>query len=372
MSSAILGVGTALPPNFVAQMEAAEAAKRVCCGDQDQANLLTVLYRQTGIQKRHMVFQQQIVHELATGERTKGAGKEDYAFIPADLQDRGPTTNQRMERYAKEAPILAHQSSQRALDDAHLHASAITHLVTVSCTGFGAPGFDLSLFERLGLAPTVERVHVGFMGCHGALNGLRVASAITGSDRKARVLLCATELCSLHFHYGWDPKKVVGNALFADGSAAVVLGPISEAAPDTWRHSGSGSCVIPGSDYAMSWHIRDHGFEMTLSTKVPILITDNLRPWLDQWLERYDLRVEDIASWAIHPGGPRILNSVEKPLGIDEKATWASREILREHGNMSSPTVLFILKRLREARAPRPCVALGFGPGLAAEAGLFT
>jgi predicted naringenin-chalcone synthase len=121
----------------------------------------------------------------------------------------------------------------------------------------------------------------------------------------------------------------------------------------------------------MTWDIGNNGFDMTLSTRVPNLISDNLRPWLDNWLGENGLKVSDVKSWAIHPGGPRILTSVEKPLGLDETATATSREILSEYGNMSSPTVLFILERLRQRNAPRPCVALGFGPGLMAEGALF-
>jgi prepilin-type processing-associated H-X9-DG protein len=184
------------------------------------------------------------------------------------------------------------------------------------------------------------------------------------------VLVSATELCSLHFHYGWDPKRVVANALFADGSAAVVAGPAEDAADDAWKVVGTGSCLFPNSEHAMTWDIGDYGFEMTLATKVPNMISEHLRPWLAQWLAGHGLTLADVKSWAIHPGGPRILTAVEQPLGLTEQHTTASREVLANCGNMSSPTVLFILKKLRDRRAPRPCVALGFGPGLVAEAAL--
>jgi prepilin-type processing-associated H-X9-DG protein len=230
---------------------------------------------------------------------------------------------------------------------------------------------DISLYRSLGLRPTVQRVHVGFMGCHGAVNGLRAAHGLANVEPKATVLLCAVELCSLHFHYSWDPKKVVANALFADGSAAAVGRVVTECSPDTWQLAATSSCLIPDSEFAMSWNIGDHGFDMTLSTKVPNLIAENVRPWLESWLGEKGLRLSDIKSWAIHPGGPRILNSVAGPLGVPESMTQVSRDILADHGNMSSPTILFILDRLRWQDAPRPCVALGFGPGLMAEGALF-
>src|SRR5205814_10130170 len=131
---------------------------------------------------------------------------------------------------------------RQALASSGHDPAAITHLVTVSCTGFFAPGLDRLLVEQLGLPATVERTHIGFMGCHGALNGLRVARAFTGADPAARVLLCAVELCSLHYHYGYDPKKMVANALFADGAAAVVGAPAAAAGPDAWRLTATGGC----------------------------------------------------------------------------------------------------------------------------------
>jgi predicted naringenin-chalcone synthase len=221
----------------------------------------------------------------------------------------------------------------------------------------------------LKLPPTIQRTHIGFMGCHAALNGLRVAAAFAGADRAATVLLCATELCSLHYYYGWDPEKVVANALFADGAASVV--GASSDLPDCWRVAAAGSCVFPDSEGDMGWVVGDHGFEMTLSKRVPGLIARNLRPWLERWLGAQNVELNEVGSWAVHPGGPLILTAVEEALNLPKSATAVSREVLANHGNMSSPTILFVLDRLRARRAPRPCVALGFGPGLAAEAVLF-
>ncbi len=206
------------------------------------------------------------------------------------------------------------------------------------------------------------------MGCHGALNGLRVANAFVDADPAARVLLCAVELCSLHYYYQWDPQRIIANALFADGAAAVVGIPSSIAPNDAWTIRASGSRVFPDSADAMTWTVGDHGFAMTLSRRVPGLIGEHLRPWLTTWLARSKLTIEDIGSWAIHPGGPKILDAVEEALALPRASGIASREVFAEYGNMSSPTVLFILERLRSGGAGRPCVALGFGPGLTVEA----
>jgi predicted naringenin-chalcone synthase len=244
----------------------------------------------------------------------------------------------------------------------------VTHVVTVTCTGFSAPGFDLALFKELGLSAGVARTQVGFMGCHGALNGLRVARAFVAADPAACVLLCAVEMCSLHHQYGWNAERVVANSLFGDGAAAVVVTAEIGPAGDCYRLLAAGSTLIPDSEDAMSWRIGDNGFLMTLSTRVPALIAANLRGWLDTWLNGLGLTVADVGSWAVHPGGPRILAAVGEALELDRQALAVSRSILAEYGNMSSPTILFILDRMRNLERSRPCVVLGFGPGLAVEA----
>lgn len=366
MSLAIRGLGTALPGHSISQAEAAAVARAVCCDTDEQATFVSDLYKHTGITRRHMVFRSQILEDVLHGTRLS-----DSPFLPAGPGDHhGPSTAQRMQTYSAAGLPLALDAANAALRRSDLPPGAVTHLVTVSCTGFQAPGVDIGLMNGLGLPPTVGRVHVGFMGCHGAVNGLRVARAFAAADPAARVLLCAVELCSLHYYYGWDPKKLVANALFADGAAAVVGVADSLAPPDAWRVADTASYLFPNTAYAMTWTVGDHGFDMTLSTRVPGLIAANLRPWLAAWLGRHGLTVEAVGSWAVHPGGPRILSAVEEGLGLKGGALAVSREVLADCGNMSSPTVLFILDRLRDRGAARPCVLLGFGPGLMAEAAL--
>lgn len=366
MSLAIAAIGTALPRDCVSQEHACEVAKILCACDGGDTSIIPSLYRHTGIAARRMVIGKPVVDDVLAGSRASAS-----PFLPAlSSGDRGPTTAQRMEKYRSEAGPLAVEAARRALKESGLQPEEITHLVTVTCTGFSAPGVDLALIRGLALSRSVERTQVGFMGCHAAINGLRVARAYLGADPEARVLLSAVELCSLHYFYGWDPKRVIANALFADGAAAVV--GVSAASESSWRIAAAGSRLFPDSEGAMTWDIGDHGFEMTLSTKVPSLIAENLRPWLVDWLAKQGLRTADVPTWAVHPGGPRILDAVEESLGLRADACDASRFVFRECGNMSSPTVLFVLDRLRTARAPLPCVALGFGPGLVAEAVLFT
>jgi predicted naringenin-chalcone synthase len=366
MSLAILSIGTAVPAIPVDQADALRIALGLARPTTEQATWLPALYTQTDISTRYMALPSAVLRDVLDG-----TNHSQSVFLPTGQPgERGPTTGQRMQHYAELAPPLAASAASAALLRAGLAPGDITHLVTVSCTGFMAPGLDYALISALGLPPTVLRTHVGYMGCHGAINGLRVADAFTSGDPGARVLLCAVELCILHYYYGWNPEKMIANAIFGDGAAALVGIPEAHGASEAWRVAATGSCLVPRSADAMTWAIGDHGFEMTLSRAVPGLIARQVRPWLESWLGRQGLRLADVASWAVHPGGPRILLAVEEGLELPASALWASREVFREHGNMSSPTVLFILDRLRRAEAPRPCVMLAFGPGLVAEAAL--
>ena len=353
------GLGTAVPPRVLEQTDAAESSRAFCAADARQARALRMLYGRSGVETRNTVVLR----------ADQGTLQERVPFYPAASgpEDRGPTTGQRMAWYEAEAPPLAEAAARRALEDASTPAGAITHLVTVSCTGFFSPGIDATLIDALGLSRTVHRTHVGFMGCHGALNGLRVAAS-QAEEAEARVLLCAVELCSLHFAYGWDPEMMVANTLFADGAAAVVGVPAPNGEAPGWSVQAQGTFLMPMSGDAMSWRIGDHGFRMTLSAAVPELIRANLGAWLRGWLKHQGLGVDDVGSWAVHPGGPRILDAVEDALALENGILDVSRTVLRRHGNMSSPTVLFILERLRKAGATLPCVALAFGPGLVVEA----
>ncbi len=363
---AFLGLGTAVPSTVISQDDGHAIARVLCCRTPEQETWLPTMYQGTGIDTRRLVLPQELVRDLLDGTRLSGS-----VFLPRDTDDdSGPTTAQRMEHYARLAPPLAVAASRKALEQSAIDARTITHLITVTCTGFIAPGLDLALIRGLNLPPTVERTQVGFMGCHGALNGLRVARAFSLADPSAKILLCATELCSLHYFYGWNPQKIIANALFSDGAASIVAtgagvgftGPM-----DAWRVTATASCLIPDSTTAMTWTVGNHGFEMTLSKRVPGLIAENLRPFLETWLGKQGLTLSQIGSWAIHPGGPRILTAVEEALALPPSATAVSRQVFAENGNMSSPTVLFILDRLRRLGAARPCVAMGFGPGLMAE-----
>ncbi len=406
MSLLIRGLGTAHPPHTIAQAAMARAALPCSTASPRQAKLLPALYRRAQVAHRHLAVLNQPggptpIISIAT-QRPPAPSPEKVlpdsdesslvarmlrAYPPAHESPRGPGVGHRMGRYAQEAITLAAAACCAALADAEVSVDQVGQLVVVSCTGFSAPGVDIGLMDELGLDPGVGRTTVGFMGCHGAMNGLRVAHGLADTllAPDQYVLMCCVELCSLHFQYRWDPQKVVANSLFGDGAAAVVghpdpspPSPTSTPSPpqptSDLRIAAHGSYLLPDSRDAMTWLIRDHGFEMTLSPRVPGLIQQHLQAWIQPWLATQDLEITQVNGWAIHPGGPRVIASVETALHLTPtppdgtRPGDISREILRRHGNMSSPTILFILDQLRQADVPRPWVALAFGPGLTIEA----
>jgi predicted naringenin-chalcone synthase len=363
MSFHVYGIGTSSPPNAISQEHAVALAGAYGCVTAEHQRQLKALYRLTRVKSRRSV--------VLDSDSRDGVPRQSFFPAMKDEADRGPTTTERMARYEQDAPPLAAQAARVALSDAALDAASVTHVVTVSCTGFAAPNFDVGLIRDLGLRQTVARTHVGFMGCHGALNGLRVAKAYADSIPDACVLVCAVELCSLHYQYGWNGDRLVANAIFADGAAAIVGGNERRSQNDQWTLSASGAALLEDSAELMAWRIGNHGFEMSLSARVPGVIERELRPWLDGWLASQGTAVNQIRSWALHPGGPRILEACAQATGIAREDYAVSQEVLGEFGNMSSPTIIFILDRLRRRLAPRPCLAIGFGPGLAVEAALF-
>ncbi|MEO1009216.1 MAG: type III polyketide synthase [Planctomycetota bacterium] len=344
MSATIVGIGLATPGQTIAQDRVAELIARASGANGTRARAISTLYRNSGVRSR---------------------GIASAAFHEGDLAiAQAEGTAERMRRYHELAPPIAAHACTTALGRAGVRPDGVTHLITVSCTGLASPGLDIELIHRLELPASTERVNVGFMGCHGALNGLRVARALAASSEHAVVLLCCAELCSLHFQGGQPEGSAVADALFADGAAACVV-----------RRGGDGPAIahseavlLPDSLSEMAWDVGPSGFLMTLSPRVPDLLSRHVPGWVDGLLSARGMARGDIASWAIHPGGPRVLQRVAGALGLDPSATEASADVLGQHGNMSSATILFIIDRMLRAGARLPLLAMAFGPGLTGEA----
>jgi len=279
-----------------------------------------------------------------------------------------PTTAERMERYERWAPELALQAIDRLDDD--IAAQGITHVVVASCTGFVAPGLDQILIRRTGIDPSAERTLVGFMGCYAAVNALRLAHHIVRSTPEARVLVVNVELCTLHLQETREVDKLLAMLLFSDGASAALV----TAEPQGIALTDFRPAAIPGSDDLITWRIGDRGFAMHLDGQVPIRIAEALTAERVRNDKDGILRgkpVGDYDLWAVHAGGRSILDAVERGLELDPDALAPSRAVLRECGNMSSATLMFVLARMMAARqaddTARSGMGMAFGPGLAAE-----
>lgn len=359
------GLGTAVPTPLLTQPEALHVARRcVHSADGETNHAVDRFFGSSSIRTRHVT--------IGYGRLTETTRFTDHAatfYPPADTpESAGPSTAKRMEAYERWAPELAIQASRDALAASGIGLSEIKHVVTVSCTGFSAPGIDVRLIKTLGLGSDVTRTHVGFMGCHGLMNALRVARALANCEPRGAVLVCAVELCSLHFQYGRKVDHIVANSLFADGAAALVASTTKREA-DIATLVDQRSIILPDTEDLMQWRVRDHGFEMRLSPAVPGVIEAQLRPWLERWLADHSLRVHDIDGWIVHPGGRRVLDAVRDVMDLADEALASSTSILADYGNMSSATVLFVLDHLLKTRPTRQglMMMLAFGPGLAIE-----
>jgi len=365
MNILIQGIGLAAPRFSINRQNALGFAKTMLHEPDRHTRAMEALYRMSAVHKRGSVL---LEHD-ASGGTAIDLEQTFYPRAECPAQ-RGPSTATRNARFTVEALPLGRRAAQAALDAAGIAPADVTHLVVVTCTGFYSPGLDVGLIHDLQLPAETERVQIGFMGCHAAINALRVARGLIAAEPSAKVLIVCVELCSLHYQYGWQTDRVVSNAIFADGAAALVLGATEDEQANGPCVTATGSRLIEASQDAMTWRIGDFGFEMTLSAEVPGIIEAQLRDYLTRWLARHSLRIEEIQAWAIHPGGPRILRSVQTALDLSDEHLQPARQVLADHGNMSSPTMLFILDRFVAENRPRPWLMLGFGPGLEVEVAL--
>jgi len=285
------------------------------------------------------------------------------------------STGLRMERYVAEAVPLGKAALAGALDAAALEAAAVGLLAVVSCTGYATPGVDVQLSRDLGMAETVQRLFVGHMGCFAALPGLGAVADFVAARGRPAALVCV-ELPSLHAQPPTDDvEQIVAHALFSDAAAALVVEPADRDGSPAGHAGRPGGLevvdIAARTDFAtadyMTWDVTDLGFRMGLSRQVPDVLAAHVGPIVGELLARNGIRRDDVGAWAVHPGGPRILDVVAERLGLGDDALAPSRQVLALHGNCSSATVLLVLEELQRLGAPAPgryVVALAFGPGL--------
>lgn len=290
----------------------------------------------------------------------------DWKFYPqTENLEPFPMLEERMQWYNKYAAPLSVAAIRDCMNE-KMATNEITHLITVSCTGMSAPGLDLQVMDLLGLPNHIYRTSVNFMGCYAAIHGLKMADAICKADTKAKVMVVCTELCTLHFQKDSTQDNIASTLLFADGSAAVLVTHDNYEAKGLQLKSFY-SEVVPKGKQEMAWELSSSGFLMTLSGFIPDLIEADFEPLVQRALQNAGLHKNEIAQWCVHPGGKRIVGAIQKTLQLPADALQKSNEVLQQFGNMSSPTILFVLKELMNVKTDGSVFGAAFGPGLTME-----
>jgi len=355
MSVYIQGIECQIPEVFYSQSIIRERMKTWLKESRRVTRYIDSIYRDSGIDKRHSVI-----------------ADPDSFFRPGGNGEFSvPSTKDRNELFTRSAKKMFVDLAEKAICGyRNGDFDKITHVITVSCTGFFNPGPDYEIIKRLNLPKNIQRFNLGFMGCYAAFPALRLAHTICLADPSATVLIVAVELCTLHAQLDHALDSILGGAIFADGGASVI---VSAAPPmpgqDVFELEHFTSTLIPESEADMAWTIGDTGFKMVLSQHVPKIIESNIAKILTPMLDEQGVTISDIQHWAVHPGGKSILDKVETSLGIGS-CLQESRSVLRQYGNMSSATILFVLKGILEKpgnKSRESVLAMAFGPGLTAE-----
>lgn len=348
--SNITHIGISVPSHKNEQTTIQQFMLKMNDGSPSDKRKISLMYARSGIETRYSVIPD---YSCEASERTFFSKNEDLEPFPS--------IEKRMTKYQETALPLAMKAVENTFGGSEL-PKGITHLISVSCTGMSAPGLDVELVQALKLPTDIHRTSVNFMGCYAAIHALKQANAICRSEEKAKVLIVLVELCTLHFQKENKLDFITSNLLFGDGAACCLV----ENSNTGMQMEGFYSKLFLESQESMGWHISSHGFLMSLKQEVPTLIEDNIADFVATSLSRNNIQKNEIQNWAIHPGGRKILDVTAKSLGIDSDAISESYQVLKNYGNMSSCTLLFILEKIKKDKSGRTFVA-GFGPGITME-----
>ena len=356
--SKIISIGTAVPDYGTGQSTILEY---MCAAynDDSASRKLKILFHQSGIKKRYSVI----------SDFDKKNGKNIFF---GGLQNT-VTVEKRLEHFKKHAVSLAGEAIHRSLEKigTTIEEFGITHLITVTCTGLYAPGIDAELIEQLNLPDDIFHTAVNFMGCNAAMHALKLGDMIAKTDEHARVMIVCVELCTLHFQPKNNHDNLLSNTIFGDGAAAVAI--VSDSSPV--QHSGglniSGffSLILNKGKDLICWNITPLNFEMVLDARVPEFIANEISDLILRAEKKFNIKAAEIGKWAIHPGGRKILDIIQKQLQLKDADMQYSYKILNNYGNMSSPTILFVLNEIMQAQhePSETILSMGFGPGISIE-----
>jgi predicted naringenin-chalcone synthase len=357
MGSYIKAIGTANPGQPIPQKSIASFMVKAHGLEGQEQSKLEALFRSTGISSRYSVISDY-----------SGNGQRNF-FPKTNNLEPFPSTKMRMDLFRNKAVDLSLRAVYDCLGN-KFQLNQITNLITVSCTGMYAPGLDIDLVTQLGLPSTTSRSAINYMGCYAAINALRIADSICKSDVAAKVLVVCVELCSIHFQKVNSEDNYLANSIFGDGAAAVLISSGMTKEMDLELLSFYSDILDYGKE-EMAWTIDDFGFQMKLSSYVPDVIRKGIAELTYRFLSGNNLELKDIDFFAIHPGGKRILDEIESELGMEKSKNQYAREVLKNYGNMSSPTVLFVVKSLlsiiKKNDKGKIILVMAFGPGLTIE-----
>ena len=357
--SKIVSISTAVPSFKHRQKDILGFMQNVYAMSEMEKRKLRFLYHQSAIETRYSVLPD---YSLSAGE---------WQFYPASENlEPFPDLELRMKWYNKTAPLLSVNAVKKCIDQ-QINKDEITHLITVSCTGMSAPGLDLQIMEMMGLPVNIFRTSINFMGCYAAIHGMKLADSFCKSDTNAKVLIVCTELCTLHFQKETTVDNIASGLLFGDGSSAILVVHDDNGLKGLKMRNFYSEVGFNGKEH-MSWQLSSSGFLMTLSGYVPELIEQDFNQLLKNALKNANLNEEEISHYCIHPGGKRILTSIEKCTSISADNLQYSYKVLNDYGNMSSPTILFVLKEIMDSlkmKEEKRTAIFGaaFGPGLTME-----
>jgi alkylresorcinol/alkylpyrone synthase len=338
----LASLATAVPPFDLSQAEVADRAAAMFAPADGGFHRLAGVYRNARIEHRH-------------------------ACVPLDWFAEPHSFAERNALFLDHATELLTRAAAQALAEANLEARDIDTIVTVSSSGIATPGLDARVMERLAFSRTVERLPVFGLGCAGGVLGLSRAAAMARAAPESRVLLLVVELCSLTFRRQDRSKSnIVATALFGDGAAAAVISCRTEKAAAGPRLGPWGEHTWPGSLDVMGWEVAEDGLKVLFSRDIPALVRDDLRPVVDAFLSRHDLDIADIEEFVCHPGGAKVVDALEDCFDLDRGALTHARDALRDHGNMSAATVLFVLRAALDAKAGGRRLLTTLGPGFTA------
>lgn len=362
MPAYIHNIATVVPEQSYEQSFLRDRMKEYISDEEMTQRIIHRIYSNSGISKRHTV-----IHDF-------NANGDPRFFFQKDGSMSTPSTGRRNDLYAEKAKKLFVETASKSLEDnPSISGDDITHIITVSCTGFFAPEPGFEIIKQLGLPTSTQRFHLGFMGCFAAFPAMKMAKAFCESQPDANVLVICLELCSIHLQASEDPDQLISASLFADGAAAMIINSDKPNSSPSYELAQFSTSIASESEKDMAWTIGDTGFDMVLSSYVPDIIDSNIRESIQPLFTDYNLTPQQIKHWALHPGGRAILDKIQNSFSLEDEQLASSRNILAEFGNMSSATILFVLADLLQ-KSPQqntePVLAMAFGPGLTIESGL--